>query len=554
MTLSKVFIRTPFICKLSVGICQVCYGWNFATGKIVELGESVGILAAQSIGEPGTQLTMRTFHTGGIFSGEARATLLSPFTGKIWYNLKKGGKKICTKYREKAFLTSKNKKVIIYQNNVSKSILYLPENSVIFTKPGKTIFAKQIIAELPKYKKNESELNVRFIEVRNNFTGQVYFKKKRDGIYKKTFWILSANIFTYMTFLSRIINKYYVKNVNVLLPKEQVTSYNRFNKVITKFSNISISLKNILSVSKIKFRKTNKRSINIRLVLKEDNIILTSKPSRERAVSLLNFQLKLGELFKADDMFGTVKNFYPSQVMQKRKDFILLRKISFPYSKKDSLVDMSTFPFVVKDTILSYSTYKKQKTEDIVQGLPKVEQLFEARRNIFNSRNENLHEKLANTFKYFKKKYKTKLATRKSLAIIQDSLVTRIQGIYESQGVNIADKHVEVIIKQMTSRVLVTRPGDTSFMIGDLVDINLMETINASPFRCKKVRYEPIIIGITRLSLSSQSFIAAASFQETTKVLTRAALQGRVDWLHGLKENLILGNIIPAGTGFSRTS
>lgn len=90
INVSKIYFRTPLTCKLVIGICQVCYGWNLASGKVVELGEPVGILAAQSIGEPGTQLTMRTFHTGGIFSGEVKETICAPFGGKIWYDLKCG--------------------------------------------------------------------------------------------------------------------------------------------------------------------------------------------------------------------------------------------------------------------------------------------------------------------------------------------------------------------------------------------------------------------------------------------------------------------------------
>lgn len=550
MTLPQVYVRTPLNCKLSVGICQVCYGWNLATGKIVELGESVGILAAQSIGEPGTQLTMRTFHTGGIFSGEVRGTILSPFTGKIWYDLKNGGKKILTKYKEKAFLTYENKKVIIYQNNVSKSIMYLPKNSVVFTKPGKIIFDKQIIAELPNKKKKEFDINVDFIEVRSKFPGQVYFESDKSEV-NKTFWILSANVLTYVTFLLRLINRYYVKNINVLLSNQKVSRYKEVNKIITKSSNINVSLKNILSLSKTKCRKIARRFVNIRSLIKNDKVILTNKPSRERALNRVNFNLRLGKLFKADYIFGTVKNFYPSQVIQERKDFILIRKVSSPYSKKDSLLDLSGSSFVIKNTILTYSTYRKQKTDDIVQGLPKVEQLFEARKKVSTFLFENLHDKLATSFEDFQYKYTNQVAVRKSIVAIQDFLLTRVQDIYQSQGVNISDKHVEVIIKQMTSKVMVTCSGNSSFMVGDIVDLNLVETINTTLFN--KIVYEPIVVGITRLSLSSQSFIAAASFQETTKVLVKSALEGKVDWLYGLKENLVLGNIIPAGTGFTQT-
>jgi DNA-directed RNA polymerase subunit beta' len=550
MTLSQVFIRTPLICKLSAGICQVCYGWNFATGKVVELGESVGILAAQSIGEPGTQLTMRTFHTGGIFSGEARGTILSPFTGKIWYDFKNGGEKIRTKYKERAFLTYENKKVVIYQDNVSKSVMYLPKNSVVLAKPGKTIFNKQIIAELPTENIKRFDKSMNFIGLRGKFSGQVCFENNKNRINKK-FRIISANIFTYTSFLTNLLNKYYVKNLNLLLSKEQCVIYRKTTKIIVKPSDINISLKNMLSLSKVKSKKITKRFINIRLIIKNDKIILSNKPSCEKVVSRPNFNLTLGKVLNNDFVFPTVKNFYPSQIIQERKNFVLIRKISSTYSNNSSLLNLSGSSFVLKNAIVAYSTYDKQKADDIVQGLPKVEQLFEARKKTSTSLLDNLHYKLSNSFESFQNKYANKVAVRKSIVIIQNLLLTKIQNIYESQGVNISDKHVEVIIKQMTSKVMVTYAGDSSFMVGDIVDLNLIELINHT--LVNKIIYEPVVVGITRLSLSSQSFIAAASFQETTKVLIKSALEGRVDWLYGLKENLVLGNIIPSGTGFTKT-
>jgi hypothetical protein len=467
---------------------------------------------------------MRTFHTGGIFSGEAKETILSPFTGKIWYDLKNGGKKIFTKYKEKAFLTYENKKVIIYQNNVSKSIMYFPKNSIVFTKPGRTIFDKQIIAELPKYKKSKFDLNINFIEVKSKFPGQIYFENEKSEINNKIFWILSANIFTYTTFLVRLLNKCYVKNVNVFFSKEQALIFKESNKMIQKSLLINISLRNMLSISKTRFKRMKKRFIHIRRVLKEDTIILTSKSSSERVVNTLNFDLKLGELFKADDILSTFKNFYPSQVIQKTKHFVLIRKISSPYLEKDSLLDFSVSPFVVKNAILSYSPYRKQKAEDIVQGLPKVEHLFEARKKKnSNGLYENLHGMLARNFESFQNKCTNEVAVRKSIAIIQNYLLSGIQDIYESQGVDISDKHVEVIIKQMTSNVMVTTSGDSSLMIGDIHDLNLIESMNRN--FVNKIKYEPVINRNNKFSLSSQSFISAASFQETTKILTRSALK-----------------------------
>ena len=243
-----------------------------------------------------------------------------------------------------------------------------------------------------------------------------------------------------------------------------------------------------------------------------------------------------------------VKNFYPSQVLQKRKEFVLLRKVFPIFLKKSSLVDFTKYIFIRKNMLVSYSTYKKYKMEDIVQGLPKVEQLLEARKKTLNSTYENVHEKLNFIFMNFQADNTKDVAVRKSFFQIQEYLLNATQAIYQSQGVNISDKHLEIIIKQMTSKVMITSSGDSSLMVGDVFDLNLIENLNAT--LCKKIVYEPILVGITRLSLACNSFLAAASFQETTRVLVKSALGGKIDWLCGLKENLVLGNIIPAGTGY----
>lgn len=553
---SQVYIRTPLTCKLSRAVCQVCYGWNMASGKIVDLGESVGILAAQSIGEPGTQLTMRTFHTGGIFSGEAKSTILSPFAGKIWYDLTNTGKKIYTNYKEKAFLADDNKKIIIYQSKFNKSIMYLPKNSIIFTKPGKVIFNKQVIAELPYDESANSDSNLDeliFNEVKTKFSGQIYIENNNSEKDKKTIWILSSNIFTNNTFYSRLINVNRIKSVNFFLAKEKIFSYKKRNEIRTKFPNINLSFKNILSTSKRKYKKTLKRTIIVRLLLKKNKVIILNKTSCERALTCSYFyvnKLKLGKLLKTDEIITTFKNFYPSQLFQKRKNIILVRKIFYAYIGKDSLIDFAKYTFVKKGMTLSYSTYKEQKNTDIVQGLPKVEQLLEARKKSSSPIYKNLHEKLSTDFANFQEKFNNEVAARKSTLIIQEYLINGVKAVYESQGVDISDKHLEIIIKQMTSKVMITSSGDSYFMVGDIYDLDFVESMNSS--LSNKILYEPIILGITQSSLSSKSFLAAASFQETTKVLVRSALEGKVDWLNGLKENLVLGNIIPAGTGYKK--
>lgn len=132
-------------------------------------------------------------------------------------------------------------------------------------------------------------------------------------------------------------------------------------------------------------------------------------------------------------------------------------------------------------------------------------------------------------------------------------LINEIQNTYLNQGVQIADKHIEVIVRQMTSKVCIEDPGNTTFLPGEIIEFRKVNAINNLAFKQEEVSitYRPILLGITKASLNSDSFISAASFQETTRVLTEAAIEGRKDWLNGLKENVIIGRLIPAGTGFS---
>lgn len=546
--MSEIYIRTPLTCKLNVGICQLCYGWNVANGKMVELGESVGILAAQSIGEPGTQLTMRTFHTGGIFSGEVKEAILSPFDGRIWYDLDKGGKKISTRYKEKAFLTLKKKKFILYQGDHNKLINFFPENCIIFTKPGKKVFENQIIGE--SFDSQDQELdadpeNTEVKKVKTEFSGQIFYERENGKTNKKKPWILNSNILTYKYLNYILNNRYLIKKVNVYLDNARIFDSKRDDKARINLLNVSVSLNNILSVSK----KENKQYINrynaIMSILEEENLIIFNKVSKEKIVRSSN--MRLCEFLKAGIKVGDSRSIYPSQVIQKRKDFFTVRKV-FPCHFKSYLFStLSKHPYVKRNTILSYFNLTTQKTKDIVQGLPKVEQLLEARK-----KSTLLHGLLSSYFTEFQEKYTNKVAVRKSIVKINEYIINGVQDVYKSQGVKISDKHIEIIVKQMTSKVMITNSGNSSFLVGDLIDLNFVERMNEN--LSNKIVYEPVVIGITRFSLSCQSFIAAASFQETTRVLTKSALEGKIDWLSGLKENLVMGNLIPAGTGYKESN
>ena len=267
----------------------------------------------------------------------------------------------------------------------------------------------------------------------------------------------------------------------------------------------------------------------------------------------------LGQLIRYGEVLSKNVGLTESgQVIQVEKNKIKLRRAQPILVSSRGVFHVHHGDFIEKNSPLLTLFYQRLKTGDIVQGIPKIEQLFEARQTkegeiIPN----NLSDKLDRFFNTYKYQFNQKEAVRKSLERIQQILVKNIHQVYLSQGVTIADKHLEVVVKQMTSKVRVIEGGKTGFLRGELIDLDRIENTNLGivninyGLESQTAEYEPIILGITKASLEAESFISAASFQESTRILSRAAIEGKTDFLRGLKERVILGDLIPAGTGFS---
>ena len=246
------------------------------------------------------------------------------------------------------------------------------------------------------------------------------------------------------------------------------------------------------------------------------------------------------------------------QVIEVEKNKIKLRRAQPILCSSRGVFHVDHGDFIEKNSPLLTLFYQRLTSGDIVQGIPKIEQLFEARQTKDGEiLPNNLSDKLDRFFNNYKQQFNQKEAVRKSFQRIQQILVKNLHQVYLSQGVTIADKHLEIVVKQMTSKVRIIEGGKTGFLRGELIDLvrlenfNLgIETINYGLYY-QKAEYEPIILGITKASLEAESFISAASFQETTRILSRAAIEGKTDFLRGLKERVILGDLISAGTGFS---
>ena len=265
----------------------------------------------------------------------------------------------------------------------------------------------------------------------------------------------------------------------------------------------------------------------------------------------------LGQLIRYGEVFSKNVGLTESgQVIQVEKNKIKLRRAQPILFSSRGVFHVDDGDFVEKNSPLLTLFYQRLKNEDIVQGIPKIEQLFEARRTKEGEiLPDNLSDKLDRFFNHYKHRFNQNEAVRKSLQRIQQILIQKIQQVYLSQGVTIADKHLEVVVKQMTSKVRIIEGGRTGFLRGELVDLGHLEIIMfgvslmSSGVVSHESLYEPIILGITKASLEAESFISAASFQETTRILSRAAIEGKRDFLRGLKERVILGHLIPAGTG-----
>ena len=210
----RIFIRSPLTCELVKGVCQLCYGWDLAYGRLVEIGEAVGIIAAQSIGEPGTQLTMRTFHTGGVFCGNMIDKIYAPHKGILSYDVLSSIKQVRTKFGEEIFLNLKRVSVYIKENKFCVSKIELPAYTKIFLKPGHRVQYKQVIAEVSSFNEfldKNSGVGSSFInfrkEIKASREGQIYFEKELGIESRKVIlWILCGNIASFFSFVSNIFS------------------------------------------------------------------------------------------------------------------------------------------------------------------------------------------------------------------------------------------------------------------------------------------------------------------------------------------------------------
>ncbi|MDK9693202.1 MAG: DNA-directed RNA polymerase subunit beta' [Sulfurimonas sp.] len=629
--IKTAYIRTPTTCKSENGICALCYGVNLATGQIVRRGEAVGIIAAQSIGEPGTQLTLRTFHVGGTASSTAQERqVVAEKEGFIrYYNLKtyasKEGKNIVANRRNAAVLLVEPK---IKAPFAGKFEVQTVHDEVIVSVVSATDTVRYVL------RKNEIAKPNELAGVGGQIEGKYYFPYENGAIVKEHESIVETikdgwNVPSRIPYASEVLVANGAPVTQKILAKEDgVVKYfllkgdylERFEGLKAGYEVVEKGL--FATVVDANNREAVRHYIaRGSLIVAEDDAVvdpktLIAKPKNDESVviaewdpysnpviSETNGVVKFEDIIigttateQYDELSGKTRLMISDHVPAEYKPTIVLASedgelLRYQMQPKTSIYVEDGAKVKVAD-IIAKTPKALQKSSDITGGLPRVSELFEGRRpkataliseidgNVTFGKSlrgkirilvasesgmikeyfvDKSHTPVVNTgdFVHAGERLTSGIISSHELLRIMgvktlyNYLVSEVQQVYRSQGVNIADKHIEVIFTQMLRQVKIIKSGDTKFIEGDLISKTKFAAENVKIIRLggRPAIAEPFLVGITRVAVSADSIISAASFQDTTKVLTEAAVSAKVDDLNDLKENVIIGRTIPVGTG-----
>ena len=484
-----VKVRSPITCVTRYGVCSQCYGRDLARGHRIDIGEAVGVIAAQSIGEPGTQLTMRTFHIGGAASRAAAANSVEVKGGGILrlHNIK-------TVTHKKGYLVAVSRSGeigVIDEHGREKERYKLPYGATITVADDEKVSAGQIVASWDPHTH----------PVVAEVSGNMKFEDFVDGV-------TVAEQMDEVTGLTSII---------VMDPKQRGGSGKELRPIAKLLDSKG---------KEVNFANTD---IPAAYALPPGAIVVMSDGAK---VSVGDIIARIPqESSKTRDITGGLPRVADLFEARKPKDTAILAEASGTVSFGKETKGKRR---------LVITNEKGEKREDLI---PKWRHLsvFEgeqvARGEVIADGEPNPHDIL-------------RLQGVENLA---DYLVREIQDVYRLQGVKINDKHIEVIIRQMLRKIEIEDPADTGLLRGEQLERSRLRDLNRTMVaQGKEPAVErPLLLGITKASLATESFISAASFQETTRVLTEAAVKGLRDDLRGLKENVIVGRLIPAGTGYT---
>jgi DNA-directed RNA polymerase subunit beta' len=467
-----VRVRSVLTCEAPEGLCVKCFGRNLATGRLVDLGEAVGVIAAQSIGEPGTQLTLKTFHIGGIATRIGEQTkAVAKFDGKIKLEDLK-----LSKRSDGETVTLNTGKLILIGDGRALPFS-VPKSAILRVEAGMNVISGTTLFEWDPYS----------IYITANKKGRIKYQDIKKGI------TLSEDIDERSERMERIIIEDRERKLH-----PQILIVDEKDNVIEKHSLPSDSY---LIVD------------NGATILPGDTL---AKLLQEfgKTKDITGGLPKVADLFEAkivkeaamiSDIDGSVEIGEPEKGIRK------IKVVSEGGSYKDYDIPYGKYLLIVNG-------------QEILAG----DKLCEG--------SVDPHD----------------ILRVKGWLAAQEFLTNQIQSVYRLQKVKINDKHISVIVRQMLRKVKIEEPGDSNFIEGEIVERHKVyeENLRLTQENLRPANYHPILLGITRASLLTESFLSAASFQETTRILSEASIQGKRDKLIGLKENVIVGRLVPVGTGF----
>ena len=471
-------IRSPLVCEAKIGVCAKCYGRDLARGTPVNIGEAVGVIAAQSIGEPGTQLTMRTFHIGGAAQLNEQSNLEATSDGKVEFrdlrliNDQRGRRVVLSRSGEIAIVDMDGRELAVHR---------IPYGAYVMFDDGHIVEKGDRMAEWDPFT----------MPVITETGGTV---KYQDLIENKT---LTEQTDEATGISQRVVIEYRAttKTKEDLRPRLTLTGEtegegSRYmlapGAVLSVEDNATVQAGDVLARVARESAKTRDITGGLPRVAE---LFEARKPKENAIIAKVSGRVVFGKDYKAKRKIGI-----------QPEDGGEVVEYLVPKSK---VIDVQEGDYV-------------KRGDNLIGGSPDPHDILEVL----------------------------------GIEPLAEYLVSEIQEVYRLQGVKINDKHIETIVRQMLQKVEITEGGDTTLLAGEQVDRAEMDELNAKLTKKQApAQGKPVLLGITKASLQTRSFISAASFQETTRVLTEAAVQGKQDTLIGLKENVIVGRLIPAGTG-----
>ena len=486
-SVDEIIVRSVITCDNDHGVCANCYGRDLARGHMVGSGESVGVIAAQSIGEPGTQLTMRTFHIGGAAS---RASAENNVQVKTTGTLKLHNAKTVRNTDGKLVIVSRSSELTVIDDQGREKERYkLPYGSILSVDDAAGINAGDIVAAWEPHSHpivTERVSKITFADIDDTNT-----ETQQDEL----------------TGIARVV----VKDLSKANAKEPKLILESENGTLQE-----IRLPSFTTIEAIDGKTAQEGDVLARI---------PQESSKTRDIT--------GGLPRVADLFEA----------RRPKEPAILAEISGVIgfgSETKSKKRLTITPKVDSKQKLTVSLNANGAYEEMIQ---KWRQL-----NVFEGESVEKGEVVSDG-----PESPHDILRLRGVSAVANYIVNEVQEVYRLQGVKINDKHIEVVIRQMLRKCMITYAGDSNLLEGEQVEVAQVKIANRELERQGKIpaTYEIQLLGITKASLSTESFISAASFQETTRVLTEAAVQGKEDELRGLKENVIVGRLIPAGTGFA---